>query len=174
MENSSQIRLYSVYIGKSYIYYMILKWLIPLVLLLSIILKFSEILILLIPIVLVFLLVIILHIFLYRSRKKERVICTLSDNQFTIESLEFVKTLDLNLSEIKNITFFLESYLIDIPSRSPDLIPGFNRLVIVKSNNEKINLQFVINSFNEMKELKVKIKRINLIHPNVDYKIVYI
>jgi hypothetical protein len=115
-----------------------------------------------------------LRIVLYITRKKDRLICTLTERQFSIENLKFEKTLELNLNELKSITYILESYIFDNPFSSSSIVASLNRLVVVKSNNEKINLLFITNNNNEMNGIKEKVKNIQLIYPFVKYKIGYI
>jgi len=173
MDNFSHIKLYSVYIGNSYKIYMLLKWLLALVLMLGLFLMLTEFLMIAIPIFFVFLVIVFLHITLNRVRKKERITCKLTEKQFIRENLDYETILELNLDELKSVTFILDSYIFDVPYSSPSLVANLNRIIIVKPNNEKLNLLFLTNSYNEMYTLKEKIKKTELIHPNVKYKIGY-
>jgi hypothetical protein len=134
----------------------------------------SESLMILISAIFVLFIIIILRIVLYVARKKDRLICTLTESQFSIENLKFEKTLELNLNELKSITYILESYIFDNPYSSSSIVASLNRLIIVKSNNEKINLLFITNNYKEMNGIKEKVKKIQLTHPFVKYKIGYI
>ncbi len=174
MENFLQIKLFSVFSGKSYNIYMILKWLKVLVFLLGILLIITKFLVIAIPVSLIFIMIIILNIVLNKINKKERLFCTLTETQFILENLEFNKKNEFDLSDLKSITYILESNIIDVPSRSPNLVGNLNRIIIIKSNNEKINLLFLINGYHKMNDLKVKINQINHVNPNVNYKIGYI
>ena len=174
MGNFLQIKLFSVYYGKSYNIHMTLKWLKVLVFLLAILLMVTKFLMIVIPVSLIFIMIVILNVLLNKIKKKERFFCTLTETQFILENLELKKSFGFDLTELKSITYILESNIIDVPSRSPNLVANLNRLVIIKSNNEKINLLFLINGYDEMNVLKVKINQIHRMHPNVNYKIGYI
>lgn len=174
MADSLQIRLYSVYLGKSYDLYMILKWFYRLLIILVLCFMLSGFNVLIFPIILFFFTLTIFNVILNRIRKKEKLICTLTETQFILENLKFEKTLELNLNEIKSVTYIIESFQFNLPYRSSSLVASLNRIVIIKTNKKKINLLFLTRSYEDMNSLKNKIKKIGLTQSNVKYEIRYI